>query len=800
MKRLSALVIGALLLSLTLLPGATRVTGQKDLPLPAKGYIYRVENPRPDEYLIVLRNDLDPSEKEGTAYELANTFNGVVLLVPYREGLNAFSISMKEEDALALSQDSRVQFVEEIPEGDFATEPVIPEEVEGTVATEESPGAPGEEQIFLPGDGGFGGDELNGKPPEASSPDPEYPVSNLISPLPPPDGILSKAANPRYFKYGGQTVALLGMSGSYLPHIARSRPRNNGFDPVKENCTRDLVGNPAILKYQNCIATLKQNNLNHMQIWVGLNHSVGKLPMEVGTGTNGSKPYAHEQPFKWNGSQWNLNVWDPTSQADPNSYFTYLRSVVQYAQDKGIIVAIVLFDPWSGWGKKPNGTDSDVPQYSPWYGPNNTDGLSFSDPKFFVQGDKANATPTSTEIDNQFIPGTQIENPNWKLRKIQVGLMKRTADELTNLKNFYWVLANEPDMHGKATGTPLITWHKYMALQLWDYEERFLGKRHHLIAANLASNDPTTTEPNPAVDDDAITQLQKFDKIDILTGHYVKLKSPKGDLTEANRYSALKLLNVYNTYKPNGTWDLYNTKMFGFTEGQPTGTDKDNPDAPTNPANPHTDDSARVEAWEFFMNGGGLFDHLAYRWANPPPTATGDNRLVPKAVLTYYSYLSKFMNPVNLTNMRRLTANQNQNWITDPPTYDAPGTNSQLPSYHNAFWGAISNGTDQFFFYMHRSAYANLGADRYKVFIDNPRPGKSMSFRPGIAGCYKAEWFYPDGKKIGNGPTAVSNNGDLLPIFTQQVPSLTATGSYTLTCPTYKQDVILRITKKATCS
>ncbi len=794
MKRLSALIIAALLLSLAVLPGATRVTGQMGFPNHTKGFIYRVENPLPDQYLIVLRNDLDPSEKEATASELAATFNGVLLLVPYREGLNAFSISMKEDDALALSTDPRVQFVEEIPEGDFATEPVIPEEVEGATPPEESPGEPGWGEIFLPGGGGgSGGDELNGRPPESTPPDPEYPVSNLISPLPSPSPgeILSKASNPRYFKYGGQTIALLGMSGSYLPHIARARPRTNGFDPVKENCTRDTVGNPGVLKYQNCIATLKLHGLNHMQIWVGLNHSVGKLPMEVGSGTNGSKPYAHEQPFTWNGTKWNLNAWDSPTQPDPNSFFTYLKSVVQYAQDKGIIVAVVLFDPWLGWGQ-----NSDVPQFSPWYGPNNTDNLSFTDPKYFVQGDKTNADPTSSEIDNHFIGTTQTVNPNWKLRQRQVALMKRTADELTNLKNFYWVLANEPDMDGRATGIPLITWHKYMALQLWNYEELSLGKRHHLIGANLASNDPTTPEPSPSpVDDDAITQLQKFDKIDILTGHYVKLKNPKGNVNEANRYSAIKLLNVFNTYKPNGAWDLYNTRMFGFTEGQYTGTNNDNPEGANDPNNPHTDDSARVEAWEFFMNGGGLFDHLAYRWANPPPTVTGDNRLAPKSVLTYYSYLSKFLNPINLTNMRRLTPTQTQNWILDPPAYEAPLTTTST----SAFWGAMSNGADRFLFYMHRSAYANLGADRYKVFTGTPRPGKNMQFKPGSAGCYLAEWFYPDGKRIGTGPQALSSTGELLPIFSQELRFTSAGGIQTLFSPTYKQDVVLRITKRTTC-
>lgn len=568
-------------------------------------------------------------------------------------------------------------------------------------------------------------------------------MSHRVSPLTTtPTTPLWRAADPRYFTYGGETIALFGISGSYVPHVVRDRPRDYNqsgiINPVIENCTYDQVG--ALRKYQQCVAKLKQAGLNHLRIWVALNHSPGKLPKERGTGPNGGDPYPNEQPFQRSSGKWNLDLRDTT-------FFSNLYNVVKYCQDNGIIVGIVLFDPWSAWV-------GGVPANSPWYEANNIaagypNGIGFTDPKLFVMAENPTADPETGEID---YPGENAD-----LRKHQVTHLHRTVNALTTLNNFYWELANEPDQDGRATGAAMINWHKYMARKLYEYED---GKgKHHLIAANVSTKD-------------AIEALSQDSRIDIINSHYVKLKNGAGPIPETNRFSGIRLLQAYNVYRDNGTPGFYNTKRWGFNESQPSG-------AGDGLGDPVTADSARIEAWEFFMNGGALFDHLSYRWANP---VAADNHPASDGARTYYSYLAKFMNTFSFEGMKRLTGNQTLKWATGTPVYGSP------------YWAAMGNG-NVFLFYMHRSTISAHAYAKYEEYSGSTPITNSLTVQNlGAAGWYTALWYHPDGKAI-NGSSEVLN-GVLQPAKQEQFywdPFTNPTK--VLTSPPYKQDVVLKLTK-----
>jgi hypothetical protein len=155
------------------------------------------------------------------------------------------------------------------------------------------------------------------------------------------------------------------------------------------------------------------------------------------------------------------------------------------------------------------------------------------------------------------------------------------------------------------------------------------------------------------------------------------------------------------------------------------------------------------------------------------------------------------MEGIPLDNMHRFTSNQTGGWLkTHPADNPNPIDNSELNS---AYWAAMSNGV-QFFYYVHRSKRFGLKADRYRVAnpINAPAPPAAIEVqRSGMGtGCFLAEWFYPDGKLM-NGQPAVTSAGVLT--LVQRTPFFFTSSSLpkSLTGPQYKQDLVLRITKRA---
>lgn len=87
-------------------------TVQTAFGLSKEPHIRRAENPVPNEYLVMLNDEVKQKNIEATANYLAKKYSGKIGFY-YYSVFKGFSVEMSETDALALSQDSLVEVVEE---------------------------------------------------------------------------------------------------------------------------------------------------------------------------------------------------------------------------------------------------------------------------------------------------------------------------------------------------------------------------------------------------------------------------------------------------------------------------------------------------------------------------------------------------------------------------------------------------------------------------------------------------------------------------------------------------------------
>jgi hypothetical protein len=530
-----------------------------------------------------------------------------------------------------------------------------------------------------------------------------------------PTAPIARAPNQRYFLYGGQTVALVGLSGETVPHIP------SVMGTYYEWCHYDLLFNPTQKKYENCIDLLNQAGVNAIRLWVAFNFE--------------QYPYEHGQPFSFGTCA--PGKWDLAAKDD--EYFNRIKEVVQYAQGKGIIVEVTLFIPPTG------GAD---PAAGPWASGKNCQNLYFRNPgtttanhTYFYQADLATGNPhTVTDIDQ--------DNSNKALRQYQVQLMRWVVDALNQYNNVYFELANEPDLSGLTGGVAsfdhLKKWHLYMARKLSEYEQQNYPTRRHLIAANLSVR---------SIIDSILADTQA--KIDIISSHYVKATGSKPGVAEVDRLAGIKLLHNYNTYT-GSTPGSANKKIWGMNETHITGI-SGNISA--------TAASARTEAWQLIMNGGGLYDHYSYNWGNREASF---NHAESDAARRQLGYLALFVNNLPLASMRRTMPAAGTLWATVPTdAYSSPdliGCNGS--SY---CWSAMEERNTKVLYIHHSNLSSAGGFRRY-----NPVPksttsscaancltscsascqsschvesGSNLSLKnlDTCAGSYVGEWFTPDG-------------------------------------------------------
>jgi subtilisin family serine protease len=106
-----ALLLSLAAIIITMTTGGARAQEQSRRPadkfLKSQG-----ANAIPDQYIVVLRDDIPGPDVDSIGAELANRHGGVMRQV-YRHALKGFSIRLPEAAALALSHDPRVEYVEE---------------------------------------------------------------------------------------------------------------------------------------------------------------------------------------------------------------------------------------------------------------------------------------------------------------------------------------------------------------------------------------------------------------------------------------------------------------------------------------------------------------------------------------------------------------------------------------------------------------------------------------------------------------------------------------------------------------
>ena len=503
--------------------------------------------------------------------------------------------------------------------------------------------------------------------------------------------IRQDSSNHRYFTYKGRAVALVGVSGGYFPHVemppGRTLPEKPG-KPEERYCNYNQN------KYQSCFDRLEKAGLNHTRLWVSLNASPGS----TACGARGVyAPFPHEQPFHR----------DPVSPDDPthgptepakcrnappkwnldsfnDEFFTRLREVVQFAGKKGIVVEVVLFS---------DGFDPNSKANSPWLAGNNTKQKGFANP---AEGDKY-----FTAVDD---PAVESSEGIKYIRGRQIAVMQRVVDTLHDLDNYYYQLANEPDLGADSPDSKqVLAWHLWMAGELRKYEES--KSVRHPIAANVASQQAL----------DEVLDLADS-KIEAYTGHYVKISGAPV------RHSAIAMLRTYNRYDAAGIEDGKNKGVWGFDEGKITGIGGD----PGTAA-----EDARVEAWEFMTHGGGVFDHLSYQWGNVAPAANDPQS---EAARSQLGLLQRFFKGLGLGQMRRSTVDQASFWLGNPPAY---GSNDR-------YWAAMQ-GTGTWILYVHRSRISSQAFAKYEKVPGGPEgpPFEESVIVQNLGACpgtFKAEW------------------------------------------------------------
>ncbi|HEV7683818.1 MAG TPA: discoidin domain-containing protein [Pyrinomonadaceae bacterium] len=577
------------------------------------------------------------------------------------------------------------------------------------------------------------------------------------------------STNPRYFNYFfsstvNQTVALVGISGDYLPHVqlthtglhqgtlseAVSRAYCGYNKLVIKIDAAELLFQPETLKFQNCVNLITQAGLNKIRLWVDLNSSPG-------SGTT-SNPFVFEQPYKFSGGKWTLSQTDFEDQ-----FFKRLYEVVEYCRMKGVIVEVTLFGPKL--------YEVNNVATSPWLANHNAGQLQFTNNKYFAAGENTGVYLFGA---NEFID--PASSANRTLRNYQVALVKKTVDVLNGkvatgdsrppLYNFYWELANEPE--DEATDQQLANWHHYMAKQLRDYELLTYGYKH-LISVNYANLLPI---------EKAVTDANPKAYIDMIAAHYVKKQIASGDPAPTNTptppYGAMELIRQYNLYSATGVPGVKNNKVWGFNETRITGIGDNKNDWAT-------DKSVRAEAWEFMLSGGGFYDHLSNSWGNKIPDSNPPDQFLAEAnkARGNLGFLSKVLSctasgvKLDLTKTKK-----SSDWFTGAPTYN-----------NGNFWSAMKSDRT-FLYYIHHSNHSvhKLGGKYSPIVVANGYHENITFKKQGT--CqehYRAEWINPDstGSCTANISATEFDLGAPLP----------APATKQLTSQPYSFDMLLRVTK-----
>lgn len=496
----------------------------------------------------------------------------------------------------------------------------------------------------------------------------------MVSPATAQAPIAVDSSNTHFFNYNGATISLVGQSGEFLPHVSRSAKKNN-------ECTFDILSG-SLYSYQQCYDKLNQNGLNVTQLWVSLNSSPGSTTRPV-------TPFPNEQPFTFDAatSRWKLGVYNTT-------FFTNLRSVIQYAFNKGIIVEVNLIDVWGGSDLGATGT-------SPW-NPLNNCGSTNVCPTLSTTSSDTSFTETRYVVSYQRSGGlndtvASIANARTK----QMALVAQIVQQTRDFPNVIYQIANEADLTPSGKTAPgldaMMDWHTAVANQIAAND----SANPHLVAVNFL----TKTSIDEVIRRMGLTAGDP-DKlaanIKLINGHYVESVKTDGE-------GAMELIRNHAVSTP-----------LGFNEGRST----------PNPAIV----GARAEAWEFLMNQGALYDNYNLDMF----TSSSD------AVRTYLKRLRDFVSPFNLSFVSARQSGSSPVWADGLVT---PGTATAQDVSPGLTWWSGFQATRQWYgLYIHHSCEPTaVDLRRYKPVCKATGYQNTLTLHLGsLTRDFKVDWITPD--------------------------------------------------------
>jgi hypothetical protein len=218
----------------------------------------------------------------------------------------------------------------------------------------------------------------------------------------------------------------------------------------------------------------------------------------------------------------------------------------------------------------------------------------------------------------------------------------------------------------------------------------------------------------------------------------------------------------------NGTTGGFD-KVFGFNEGRIT------------PSYLGTSfyvkpEATRAEAWEFMLNGGGVFDHLGYDWRGTTE---------PVQVRTELGRLNTFLKGFDLRKMDRSPLN-----VSGVPTW-APG----LPAYgsprgaRSLYWAAMQESNRVLLLYIHHSGLSNHSFMAYTPCRPSEpctrSPLTTLQVQmPNVGTNYTAVWINPATLAQIGGSSTVPGNGTLFNLPVPAYPDFDVVLKLTANVPT----------------
>jgi hypothetical protein len=291
-----------------------------------------------------------------------------------------------------------------------------------------------------------------------------------------------------------------------------------------------------------------------------------------------------------------------------------------------------------------------------------------------------------------------------EMQRVQDALVKKIVAELRSFDNLMYEISNEPYAHNLITPE----WERHIAGVIAEAEAAFPARQKHLITQNIANGSRKVPDPNP--------------RVSVFNFHYSRPPQSVG-------------MN----------WDL--KRPIGCNE---TGFDG------------QADATYRVQAWEFILAGGALFNNLDYSFSPDREDGTysypaGQPGGGSVALRKQYRVLRDFMDSIDFIRM-------------SPKSDFVKQVRAGVGSEASAW--ALGSAGKAYAVYLHHGAQRK---EKPRYFVDaTPRTAQLTIDLP--AGDYSIQWVDPKSGKA-TGSERIAHKG----------------GTRDIASPEYTEDIALRM-------